>query len=81
MRYLVVLLILLLLPVVGLADEAEDVGVGMGFIMMAMYFIPALVAHGRGHKNKVAITWLNFLSGWTGLGWLIAFIWSLTNDE
>ncbi|MVN78112.1 superinfection immunity protein [Hymenobacter sp. HMF4947] len=53
-----------------------------GFLILlitgALYFLPTLIA--RGKRNATAIFWLNLLGGWTGLGWLIAFIWALTKD-
>ena len=43
-----------------------------------LYFIPAIV--GRKKRNSSAIFWLNFVLGWTVLGWVAAFIWALTDD-
>jgi Superinfection immunity protein len=48
-----------------------------GFI----YFLPSFVASGRKHRNTVAIFALNFLLGWTFLGWVIALVWSLTSEK
>jgi cyanate permease len=45
------------------------------------YFLPALVARSRDHRNASAIVVLNFFLGWTGLGWIIALIWAYTNDK
>ena len=42
------------------------------------YFLPAVIAFVRGHHQWVAISALNLLLGWTALGWIAAFIWSLT---
>jgi hypothetical protein len=42
------------------------------------YFAPTLIAMLRGHHNSAAIFALNALLGWTVIGWLGAFIWSLT---
>jgi len=47
-------------------------------ILGAIYFLPSLIAFNRHHHNRVAILALNFLLGWTALGWVAAFIWSLT---
>jgi hypothetical protein len=44
-----------------------------------LYFIPAIV--GRKKRNSSAIFWLNFLLGWTFVGWVAAFIWALTQDS
>ena len=40
------------------------------------YFVPAVNALLRGHKNAGAITALNLLLGWTLIGWVAAFVWS-----
>jgi cyanate permease len=45
------------------------------------YFLPALVARARDHRNASAIVVLNFFLGWTGLGWIVALIWAYTNDK
>jgi len=48
-------------------------------IVVAIYLIPTIVAYSRKHKNKFSIYLTNLLLGWTGLGWIIALIWSFTN--
>ncbi|MGI9250118.1 MAG: superinfection immunity protein [Pseudohongiellaceae bacterium] len=50
-------------------------------VALALYFLPFLVANGRGHPQVVAIFALNLLLGWTLLGWIAAFVWSLTAFE
>ncbi|AXF22212.1 hypothetical protein CUJ89_06855 [Burkholderia pyrrocinia] len=47
-------------------------------VILALYFIPSLIAFKRRHHNRVAITGLNVLLGWSVLGWIAAFVWSLT---
>jgi hypothetical protein len=47
-------------------------------IVITLYFLPTLVATSRGHPNRAAIFALNFLLGWTFLGWVVALVWSLT---
>lgn len=47
-------------------------------LIFALYFLPLLIAYKRGHHNFSAIAVLNLLTGWTGLGWIAALIWSLT---
>lgn len=46
----------------------------------ALYFLPSIVAKSRRHKDGSAIFMTNLLAGWTGLGWLIAFVWSFTGN-
>jgi hypothetical protein len=50
---------------------------GCGFVL---YFLPTLVAFGRGKRDAGAIFVLNFLLGWTAVGWVIALVWALRHD-
>jgi len=52
---------------------------GMIIIVGAVffYFLPAIVAGGRGAKNACGILLLNLFLGWMGLGWVIALIWAV----
>jgi len=43
------------------------------------YFLPWIIALVRGHQDTMAIFFLTLLLGWTGLFWIIAFVWSLTH--
>jgi hypothetical protein len=45
-----------------------------------IYFLPALIAYRRRHRQFVPLTLLNLLFGWTGLGWVIVFMWSWSPD-
>ena len=42
------------------------------------YFLPSIVASRRGHQHAMAIGLMNFLAGWTLVGWVIALIWACT---
>lgn len=48
-------------------------------VLALVYFLPSIVAYFRAHKNKVAIFFLNLLAGWTFIGWVAAFVWSVAN--
>ena len=48
-------------------------------LILLIYFAPAINAYQRKHKNREAILTLNFLTGWTLVGWVISLVWSLTN--
>lgn len=54
-----------------------------GFVLLlvgvAMYMLPAIVAHKREHHNASAITVLTILAGWTVLGWVVAMVWAFTS--
>lgn len=46
-----------------------------------LYFIPSIVASQKAHHNATAILALNFLLGWSFLGWVGAFVWALTSTS
>lgn len=52
----------------------------LGIFLLLIYFAPAISAAQRKHPNTAAITCLNLFLGWTGIGWIIALIWSYTNN-
>lgn len=49
-------------------------------LALFIYFIPTVNAFGSKRKNKGAVLALNLLLGWTGIGWIIALIWSCMVD-
>jgi hypothetical protein len=44
-----------------------------------LYFLPAIIAFARHHQNKVPIALVNLFFGWSGLGWIVALIWTFTS--
>jgi uncharacterized protein YecT (DUF1311 family) len=54
---------------------------GMAYlvVILLIYFLPAIIAMSRGHKNALAIVLLNILVGWTGIGWIVILVWSLSS--
>lgn len=50
--------------------------IGLLFINIPLYMLPAFIAGYRSHRNTAAVTILNALLGWTGLGWVAALAWS-----
>lgn len=44
-----------------------------------MYFLPAIV--GRNKRDAAAIFVVNFLLGWTVIGWFVALIWACMADQ
>ena len=43
-----------------------------------LYFLPSIIAHDK--QNFAGIFVLNFLLGWTVIGWILALIWACTAD-
>jgi hypothetical protein len=51
------------------------------FVVLSLYLLPSLVALGRKKADSGMIFVLNFLLGYTGVGWIAALIWSLRTQE
>ena len=49
-------------------------------IVVPLYFLPAIVAFKRRHRNRLAILALNIVLGFTGIGWAVAIVWAFTAD-
>jgi len=50
---------------------------GFGFVL---YFLPSILALARSKRDTVSIFVLNFLLGWTAIGWVVALVWALKVD-
>lgn len=60
---------------------ASDSGAGLGAVFLflligAAYFAPTIVAVVRHHHQIGAIVVINFLLGWTFIGWVVALAMS-----
>jgi ABC-type branched-subunit amino acid transport system permease subunit len=64
--------------VTGLAGLALLVAVGT--LAIGIYFIPTIIAHRRGHRQRTAIFVLNIFAGWTIIAWVLAMVWAFTAD-
>jgi hypothetical protein len=47
-------------------------------LLLALYWLPTVIAVRRGHHNYWPITVVNLFTGWTGIGWVVALVWSVT---
>lgn len=47
---------------------------------VAMYFLPAIVAHQRRHNSSGAILLVNLFLGWSIIGWIVCFAWACTGS-
>jgi hypothetical protein len=46
--------------------------------ILAVYFIPSLVARNRNHPSALAIFVLNLLLGWSLIAWVVALVWAFS---
>ncbi|KXU94149.1 hypothetical protein CR51_27125 [Caballeronia megalochromosomata] len=52
----------------------------MTIVLLVLFFVPMIVAMCRKHRNAAPIFLVNMLLGWTCIGWLVALIWSFTDN-
>lgn len=48
-------------------------------IMLAIFFLPIIIAVRKHHPNTLGIVLIDIFLGWSILGWLGALIWALQN--
>lgn len=49
-------------------------------ILVAVYFLPTIVAIGRGSMRTGGVLVMNLFLGWTLLGWVVALAWAAGSD-
>jgi hypothetical protein len=64
-------------------DNSDAAGGAILLIVMlalggVLYFLPSII--GRNKRNFAALFALNFLAGWTFIGWVAALVWALSAD-
>lgn len=47
---------------------------------LVLYFAPSLMAIFREHSNQNSIFLTNLFFGWTLIGWVVAMIWSVSDN-
>lgn len=66
-----------------LSPEAAGLGIGIiiAIVVAGLFFgfIPFGIAVLRGHGSAFAIFLVCLFFGWSGIGWLIALIWSFSD--
>ena len=63
-------------------DTVALVRIVAGLLFLCLiyfYFLPSIIA--RRKKDKLAIFALNLLAGWSLIGWIIALVWALRDDQ
>lgn len=49
--------------------------------IITLYFLPTIIAYKREHAYKGIILLVNFLLGWTFIGWAGALVWSFIDTD
>lgn len=50
-------------------------------LCLTLYMLPAGIGIIRGRSNAGAIFVLNLFLGWTLIGWVIALVWAVADDN
>lgn len=56
-------------------------GFTLFIVGIGVYFLPAIVAVARHHKNAMSILVVDLFLGWTLVGWVVALAWSCTAQD
>jgi hypothetical protein len=63
------------------AQQESAFQIGFAVVMVVscttLYLVPSIIAAVRGHRQFAALVALNTLLGWTVIGWIGTFAWSL----
>jgi hypothetical protein len=69
--------------------STSETGSGLGLsafmiyciaVIFIFYWLPAINGFQRKHRNAVPILLVNFFFGWTFIGWVVALIWSASDN-
>jgi predicted membrane protein len=65
-------------------ERIDNVGTFLGYMLgvvvaICLYFLPAILARHRRDFNRILI--INFIFGWTFLGWIVALIWAVGTEK
>lgn len=55
-------------------------GIIVIILLIAVDFVPFIIAVMRKHNDTLAVFVVNLPLGWTVIGWIAALIWSLTGN-
>ena len=53
----------------------------LGIALLALYFLPTIIAYKRNHAYKGIVLVINLVFGLTGLGWAGSLIWAIFPSE
>ena len=61
-----------------MAEDPSLTGVIGVIALVSCYFMPTIIALLRDKYGAGGVALVNFVLGWTVIGWFLAFIWSCT---
>ena len=55
-------------------------GLFFSIVILALYFLPSMIAYNRKVKSIGSLVVVNIFLGWTFIGWVVALSWSFTHN-
>lgn len=49
-------------------------------VVVALYFLPTIIAVTRKKRNLGPIILVNLLLGWSVIGWIVAMVWAMATE-
>jgi hypothetical protein len=60
----------------------EDAILGLTILIgLSLYCLPTIIVEIRRTEHSASILWVNFIFGWTILGWIVALMWALAEKD
>lgn len=59
----------------------DEVLIITSIVLLALYFLPTIIAWRRGKSNIISIFLLNFFLGWSFIGWMISLFWACSSEQ
>ena len=50
-------------------------------IILMVYLLPGAIAHSKNRSSASAIMMFNILLGWTGICWIAALVWAMSDGK
>jgi threonine/homoserine/homoserine lactone efflux protein len=73
-----------LLPLAAHAADSDAAAGGFLVVILiaiAIYFLPTMIAVGRGKaQGQAGVFFVNLCLGWSVIGWFVAFIWACSGE-
>lgn len=57
------------------------IGLVLGISAIFVYFLPTYVAARRIHRNIYLIAFVNLITAWTAIGWLVCLAWAINKQK
>lgn len=53
----------------------------VALFVLAVYWVPTVIAAVKRHPEFIKVALINWLVGWTIVGWIVALTWSIEDPQ